>query len=224
MNKCGFKILSALIMVLLILSGCGTKSNISSNNSGTSSATGTSEQKQSVDDTISELTESGSIESGNVLIVYFSLTNNTRKTANIIKDMTGADIFEIQPDFDYSAVGSREEMEELGKKQVEEGFLPELKNSVDNIDSYDTIIIGTPIWWASAAPPVMSFLSKYDLKDKKVIPFCTCGSSGGDYFTQIENAVSDSELLTGLEITDAELSDNEKVKEKIKNWLINAGI
>ncbi len=225
MKRSGFKILSALIMVLLILSGCGIKSDINSNNSGTSLVTSTSKQEQSVEDTASELTEeSKSTKSENVLIVYYSLTNNTKTVADIIKDITGADVFVILPDFDYSAVGSRQEMEELGKKQVEEGFLPDLKNSVDNIDSYDTIIIGTPIWWGSATPPVMSFLSKYDLKGKKVVPFCTCGSSGGDYFTQIENAVPDSELLTGLEITAAELNDSEKIREKIKNWLINAGI
>lgn len=159
-----------------------------------------------------------------VLIVYFSLTGNTHKVANIMKEFTGGDVFEIQPDFDYSMVQSRKEMEDLGLKQVEEGFRPGLLNSVENIDSYDLIIVGSPVWWYSVTPPVMSFLDTYDLAGKKVAPFCTCGSVAGDFFTQFEEAVPDADIQEGLILTEGEISVDKAVEETIWEWLENLGI
>jgi Flavodoxins len=158
-----------------------------------------------------------------VLIVYFSLTGNTSKAAGIMKNLAKCDVFEIKPDFDYSKVKSREEMEKLGKKQIEEGFKPELTNSVDNIDDYDLIIIGSPVWWFSVTPPVMSFLSQYDLKGKKVAPFCTCNSMEGDFFTQFEDAIPDADIQKGIILKDDELKNEKEVKEKIRTWLEDLG-
>lgn len=170
-----------------------------------------------------ETVEDGSAEVEKVLVVYFSLTGNTKYVASIMKDFTEGEVFEIQPDFDYSKVQSRSEMEELGKQQVEEGFKPELKNSVTDIDAYDLIIIGSPVWWYSITPSVMSFLSQYDLAGKKVAPFCTCGSVAGDFFTQFEEAIPDAEVLKGLILTEEELRDEGEVKEKIRIWLKDSG-
>ncbi len=176
----------------------------------------------------SELSEQAKAEDGNtktakILIVYFSLTGNTNQVANIMKDFTDAEVFELKPDFDYSKVQSRTEMENLGKKQVEEGFKPELLNSVTDIDTYDLIIVGSPVWWFSVTPPVMSFLSQYDLAGKRVAPFCTCGSVAGDFFTQFEETIPDAEVQGGLTLTEDELKDEEGVKEKIRIWLEDLG-
>lgn len=154
-----------------------------------------------------------------ILIVYFSLTGNTRKAAGMMKDIMDGKLFEIEPDFDYSKVSSKSEMEKLGKEQVKSGFLPDLKNSVKDFDSYDVIIIGSPVWWFCVTPPVMSFLSEYDFKGKTVVPFCTCGSAEGDFFKQLEDAVPDAKVLDGLKITEAEFYDEKKLKEKIETWL-----
>lgn len=163
-------------------------------------------------------------EAGKVLVVYFSLTGNTDKVAGIIKDMTGGDIFKIQPDFDYFQVKSSEEMEELGKKQVEEDFKPALKNSVSNFDDYDYFIIGSPVWWYSVTPPVMSFLSQYDFTDKTVIPFCTYGSAYGGFFKQFKDAVPGAKLLEEFSITEAELQFEEERNKKIETWLTNINL
>ena len=158
-------------------------------------------------------------KTGNVLVVYYSLTGNTRKVANTIKEMTKGDTFVIQPEYDYLKVKSRTEVEEIGKKQVEEGYKPKLKNSVSDIKAYDLIIIGSPVWWFSVSPPVMSFLSQYDLKGKKVVPFCTCVSAYGNFFTQFRNAIPDAEVLNGLVVTESELNDEGNLKRKIETWL-----
>ena len=159
------------------------------------------------------------VKADKILVVYFSLTGNSGKVANMIKDITGGDIFEIQPDFDYSKVESMKEMEELGKEQVENGFRPELKNSIKDIEAYDLIIIGSPVWWFSVSPPLMSFLSQYDLKDTKVAPFCTCISHMGDFFTQIKEEIPDAKVLEGLTIYESDLKDEEEARETIEAWL-----
>ncbi len=167
--------------------------------------------------------EDGSTKPTKILIVYFSLTGNTNQVANMIKDFTKGEVFEIEPDFDYSKVQSRTEMENLGKEQVKEGFQPALKNSVTDIDTYDLIIVGSPVWWFSVTPPVMSFLSQYDLAGKRVAPFCTCGSVAGDFFTQFEETIPDAEVQKGLTLTEDELKDEEEAQEKIRIWLEDLG-
>lgn len=170
-----------------------------------------------------ETVDDGSTKVEKVLVVYFSLTGNTNNVAKIMVDSTKGEVFEIEPDFDYSQVQSRTEMEDLGKQQVEEGFKPELKNPVTDIDDYDLILVGSPVWWYSVSPPVMSFLSQYDFTGKKVAPFCTCGSDAGDFFTQFEETIPDAEVLKGLTLTEYELRDDEGAKKKIETWLNDLG-
>ncbi|MHB1393997.1 MAG: flavodoxin [Clostridia bacterium] len=147
--------------------------------------------------------------------MYYSLTGNTRDIGNMIRDMTGAEVFEIEPVEDYW----RSDIEETAKKQVSEGYKPKLKNSVSDIEKYDVIFIGSPVWWFSVSPPVMSFLSQYDFKDKKVVPYCTYGSDYGDFFEMFEKACPGAKVLKGEDFTKDELLDLEQVKAKIKLWL-----
>lgn len=205
-------IMIILFMVTLFSLDCSSKDNRKINNRDKNMSSASSTSKPG-------LSKSDGDKIGNVLVVCYSLTGNTLMVANIIKNMTEGDIFEIQPEYDYSKVKSRTEMEEIGKKQVEEGYKPKLKNSVANIEAYDLIIVGSPVWWFSVSPPVMSFLSQYDLKGKKVVPFCTCGSAYGDFFTQFRDAIPDAKVLNGLAVTAPELKDEENVKAKIKTWL-----
>lgn len=156
-----------------------------------------------------------------ILIVYYSLTGNTDQAAGIMKNITNADIIELQPDFDYFKVQSRKEMEDLGKQQVTEGFKPALKNPKIDVANYDLIIVGSPVWWNSVTPAVMSFLSQYDLSEKKVAPFCTCGTGAGDFFTQFEASAPDAQILEGLTLTESDLNNEEEVTETITQWLNN---
>jgi flavodoxin len=206
------------ILVILISFVWRTKGKEASKDTGTNSDFSATEPQ------LKEKESESNEEAGKVLVVYFSLTGNTDKVAGIIKDMTGGDIFKIQPDFDYFQVKSRTEMEELGKKQVEEDYRPKLKNSVRNFDDYDYFIIGSPVWWFSVTPPVMSFLSQYDFTDKTVIPFCTCGSAYGDFFEQFKDAVPGAKLLEEFSITEPELQNEEERNKKIETWLTNINL
>ncbi len=201
------------LTVILISFVFSTKAEREGTDSDVFAVTGASEKKTVKTD------KRNSEEKGKVLIAYFSLTGNTDKVAGILKDKTEADIFKIEPDFDYFQVKSREEMEELGMRQVEEGFRPELKNSVSNMEDYDYIMVGSPVWWYSVTPPVMSFLSQYDFTGKTVIPFCTCGSVYGEFFEQVRAAIPGAEILDGLSLTESELQNETDMNTKIDAWL-----
>lgn len=117
-----------------------------------------------------------------ILVVYYSATGSTKRVAEEIAQNLNADLFEIEPvdiytsaDLDWTNSNSR-----VTKEHNDESLRNvELKNvSVDNWDSYDTILIGYPIWWGIAAWPIDNFVKNNDFTGKTVIPFCTSASSG----------------------------------------------
>lgn len=119
------------------------------------------------------------VESSSV-VVYFSCTGNTEKIAKNIAEVTNSDIFEIVPsvpytsdDLDYSNDNSRTSIE-----QNDINARPEISVTFENIDDYDTIYLGYPIWWGDAPKIMYTFVESYDFTDKTIVPFCTSGGSG----------------------------------------------
>ena len=207
-----------LTSVLLISGGCSAEP-MANTYSDSRLALSANASKNTFPDSSEKLnkksTQPSKAKNEKILVVYYSLTGNTKDVANIIKNETGADIFEIKSEFDYY----RKDVEEIVKKHLSEGYKPKLTSSLQNIDQYDLIFIGSPVWWFSIPPPVMSFLSQYELKDKKVVPFCTCGSDYGDFFKQFEKECSDSKLLKSISFTEYQLSKKENVEKDIIEWL-----
>ena len=121
--------------------------------------------------------------SSKILIVYFSITKNTEKIANKIHEEVGGDLFRIDLINDYPP--TYKEQTELAKKELKEGFLPSLKDRINDIEKYDVIYIGSPNWWGTICPPVRSFIHQHNLSGKKIIPFITHGGGGK------ENTVND---------------------------------
>lgn len=119
---------------------------------------------------------------GKVLIVYFSAQNHTKKVAEVIANKLNADTFEIIPvekyteeDLDWTNNDSRVSREHNDKSLRN---IKLVTTEVENWDSYNTVLIGYPIWWAVAAWPVDTFVKENDFNGKIVIPFCTSASSG----------------------------------------------
>ena len=119
---------------------------------------------------------------GKTLVVYYSATGNTRGVAKKLAENLNADTFEIIPsnpytddDLDWNDDNSR-----VSKEHDDESLRDvELESTtVPNFDTYDTVLIGYPIWWGIAAWPVNSFVEANDFTGKTVIPFCTSSSSG----------------------------------------------
>ena len=121
-------------------------------------------------------------ENGSTLVVYFSATGNTEQAVDYIADITGGDLFQLEPtdpytddDLNWTVDGSRvnQEHDDESLRDIEL-----VADTVDNWDSYDTVFIGYPIWWGIAAWPVDGFVEANDFTGKTVIPFCTSSSSG----------------------------------------------
>ena len=115
-------------------------------------------------------------------MVYYSATGNTENVANYIADITGGDLFELEPvepytdeDLNWTDENSRVSMEHADESLRDVELV---SATVDGFEDYDTIFIGYPIWWGIAAWPVDQFVESNDFTGKTVIPFCTSSSSG----------------------------------------------
>lgn len=108
------------------------------------------------------------------LIAYFSETGNTEKLANLIHEQVGADMFKIEPVTPYP---NGEELFDYIKEEQDKDERPEIKGTV-NIDDYDIIFIGYPIWWSDLPQILYTFLESYDFSGKNVYLFSTNGGSG----------------------------------------------
>lgn len=109
-----------------------------------------------------------------VLIAYFSYSGTTKNVANILSQKTGGDLFEIVPRDNYSNVYMESNSEIRGNER------PALKETVENMEEYDIVFVGYPVWWHATPAPVNTFLESYDLTGKLIIPFCTSGESDID--------------------------------------------
>ena len=111
-----------------------------------------------------------------MLVLYYSLTSNTKTVAQEIATRLHADIEEIALVESYDT--AFQATIERCKADREKGILPAIKPLKSNIADYDVVFIGYPIWFGTYAPPIASLLDKIDLSGKTVVPFCTFGSGG----------------------------------------------
>lgn len=170
----------ALSAVMLIGTLAGCASDTTSTNNNAAANKNKTEVQESQDDSV----QTNDVETGNgkILVAYYSATGSTKAVAETIAETTGADLFEITPkdpysddDLDWTNDDSR-----VSKEHVDESLRDVKLTSTtpENWDSYDTVLIGYPIWWGIAAWPVDHFVTDNDFSGKTVIPFCTSASSG----------------------------------------------
>lgn len=121
-------------------------------------------------------------ENGDILVVYYSATGNTEQAAEYIAEVTGGDLFELEPAEPYTDedLNWTDENSRVSQEYADESLrdVELVSTTVENWDSYDTVYIGYPIWWGIAAWPVNGFVSANDFTGKTVIPFATSSSSG----------------------------------------------
>lgn len=147
---------------------------------------------------------------GNVLIAYFSYTGNTEEVAQMIAEYTGGDLAEIQRAEEYG------DLEEEAEAEILDGVHPEITVSVDNIEEYDTIFVGYPIWWDEAPAMIATFLAENDFTGKTIIPFCTSSSDDiGNSLHIFSELCPDAEIAEGLTAND--LND-------IEPWIQGLGL
>ncbi|MDE7264717.1 MAG: aldo/keto reductase, partial [Clostridia bacterium] len=160
-----------IIMGLLGLTACG-------NNNGTKPAAGIANK---------------------VLIAYFSCTNTTQAIARHIQTETKGTLYELVPEVPYTAedlryyTGGRADRE-----QADPTARPEISGEVENIEKYDLIFLGYPIWHGQAPKIIYTFLESYDFSGKTIVPFCTSHSSSiGSSDTNLHSLAPDAEWVSG---------------------------
>lgn len=151
-----------------------------------------------------------------ILICYFSATGKTKVVAHNIAKAIGGDLFEIVPsikytenDLDWEDKTSRSsiEMDNINSR-------PKILNRVENIDNYNTILIGYPIWWYTAPRIINTFIEENNLKNKKIYLFATSGGSG------IEKSLSDlKDTYKDLNFISAKRFSGNEDTNTYLNWL-----
>lgn len=180
MNK---NVLIGIIVILVVILGVGGYVLLSNHDeAGNDNNNVNNGNNNSSDDNQNEGNDDTNSNGSNILVVYYSAQGHTELVAEQIAKNLGADLFEIVPadpyssdDLDWTDSNSRVSLE-YDDESLRDVEL--VSTTVENWDSYDTVIIGYPIWWGIAAWPVNTFVEANDFSGKSVIPFCTSSSSG----------------------------------------------
>ncbi len=162
-------------------------------------------------------------EANKTLVVYYSATGNTAKVAEVIVNENDMDVFAIMPEQPYSAedLTWTDENSRVSKEHADPALqdVALLQDTPDNWDSYETIIIGYPIWWGQAAYPVASFVKANDFTGKTVIPFCTSASSDiGDSAQNLADLAKGGEWMGGMRFPSDVNSD------EVRQWIDDLGL
>lgn len=114
------------------------------------------------------------------LVAYFSASGVTKNVAQLLAEITNADIFEIAPEVPYSSadLNWNDPKSRSSVEMQDTTFRPPIAGKVSNMAEYDTIFLGFPIWWYTAPRIISTFLESYEFSGKTIIPFATSGGSG----------------------------------------------
>lgn len=189
------KIIALLMMVLSMVflftacSGGGNSSGTQSENTTEASSASDASTDTAADDTAKA--------DGNILVAYYSYTGNTEAVAKQIADLTDGDLAEIQRKEDY------QDLQTDAKEEIDQDIRPEITVSVENVEDYDTIFVGYPIWWDEAPAMISTFLDSYDFSGKTIVPFCTSSSDEIDNSLHIFSEICpDANIAEGLTAND----------------------
>ena len=163
------------------------------------------------------------------MIVYYSRTGenywngsiknlekgNTETVAEMVADITGGDLFEVEtvktyPEDYYQCIDE-------AKAELQRGDRPEVRAYADDLEDYDTIYVGYPNWWGTMPMVMFTFLEHYDLSGKRIIPFCTNEGSGmGGSERDLKKICKGAKVEKGLSIHGAEAAQS---RSKVEAWV-----
>ena len=204
------KLLSIAAMILLAVAGL-------------SACTAKAKQVNNENDNENEKQEVMSLKGKKVLVAYFSWSGNTKYAAQYIAQKLGADEFEIIREKPYPTEYTP--CTEDAKAEKKAGERPAIKGKVENMEQYDVVFIGAPVWWYTGPMAIYTFMEQYDLKGKTVIPFCTAYSGPSQTLKDIVKSTPDSDHRDGICIVTKEQGGQgmESKTAKIDKWLGEIG-
>lgn len=153
---------------------------------------------------------------GKVLVVYYSLSGNTRDIAARIQKQAAADVHEIKLQTPLSPG--------LGLyytvwKQLRGKTLPPVAEPLPDFSGYDLVIVGAPVWMYTVATPMQSFLQQADFSGRPVAVFTTQGSNPGTFFADFKNAARNADIVSTIEFNNLPEKYDAAVDNKVAVWL-----
>ena len=162
------------------------------------------------------------MENDKKLVVFYSYTGNTKMIAESIKNKLQCDILELKPVTEYSKDYDQVVAEEQNTNSKDK-IIPIQKIEVD-LNNYNEIIIGSPVWWYTITPVIRTFLKENDLTGKIIKPFATNAGWLGHTFQEIESLCPNSKVDKGMNIVFESYSDNLVTSpDEIDNWIDKIG-
>ena len=150
-----------------------------------------------------------------VLVAYFSASGVTAKVAANLAKAVGADLFEIVPEVPYT----KADLNWMSKKSrssvemADRSSRPAIATKVENMEQYDTVFVGFPVWWYREPSIIDTFMESYDFSGKTVVPFATSGSSGlGDSYKNLQA------LAPGANVKDGKRFKTSTPETVLKEW------
>ena len=163
-----------------------------------------------------ETTEPTEATTAKTLVLYYSQTNTTKQVAEIFQQKLGADIESIELENPYT--GDFNATIARCQEEMAAGTAPEIKPLAHDLDAYDTIYLGFPVWFGTYAMPISGLLKSVDLSGKTIVPFCTFGSGGLVEATNaLTEALPESYIMNGYGVRAARVS---AAAEEINRFLI----
>jgi flavodoxin len=156
----------------------------------------------------------------NILIAYFSHSGNTKAVAQHIQSFVGGNLAEIKTEKAYT--DDQDALLAQARKELSDNFRPALAYKIENLENYDVVFVGFPIWFSSVPMVILTFLETHDLSNKTVIPFSTRGGGNiGESGERIREALPNSIVLDGFH--DINRANFSQARELTENWVKSAG-
>ncbi len=114
-----------------------------------------------------------------ILIAYYTRTGNTHTIAEAIQRQTGGALAEIRPVIPYPA--QYHAVLKQAQAEIQSSARPAIETGIEHVDAYDTVFVGSPIWWGTVAPPVGTFLAAHRFAGKMMVPFYSHGGGGAGH-------------------------------------------
>lgn len=154
--------------------------------------------------------------SRNVLIVYYSLEGNTEALVNAIQPIVNADVLKLSAKKEINPKGFMKYV--WGGRQAVMKKLPELMPYDVDLEQYDTIIVGTPVWASTISPPIRSFFTENRVTGKDIAFFCTHEGGPGKTLENFKALMKDNRVMMDLDIK-SPLKNIETATQTIINWV-----
>lgn len=165
------------------------------------------------EDNVTEDPGKGYFSGKKVLVAYFSWGGTTQRMARQIQEITGADMFRIEPVTPYPTEYTP--CTEVALEEKNNNARPAISGRVENWDDYDVVFVGCPVWWWTTPMIIHTFCESYDFKGKTVIPFCTYAATYRDEtLAEIVNSTPGAAHLTGEGLTSGRIN-----RETIQTWI-----